>query len=294
MLLPRFNYHEPKSLAEAAEIMDACQAKARILAGGTDLLVNLKKGAVSLEEVVYLGRVPGLAAIDYVDGDIKIGPMVTAAALVRAASNLDPAAALVEAAGRLGSPLVRNRATLGGNVVTARPAADTAPPLMALDARLTLTSKEKERQVSINEVFTGPGQTVLEPSEILSAITIPDLGPGCGSAYLKLGSRRSLEISIVNVAAFLQMDQDGTVKTARLVMGAVGPTPLRAKIAEGLIEGERPKGINDPIFVGASMVAVDEASPIDDHRGSAEYRKMMIEVLTKRALGQAWLNAKGM
>lgn len=293
MLLPRFNYHEPESLTEAVEMMGYFQDKAKLLAGGTDLLVNMKRGLASPKEVVYLGRIPDLAAIDWPDGQTQIGPLVTAAVLARAGGELGAASVAAEAAAILGSPLIRNRATVGGNIVTARPAADLLPPLMVLQARLILTGTAGERRVELNDFCTGPGQTLIEPTEILTAIVLPPGGQGCGGGYFKLGARKTLEISIVNAAAYLRLDEDGTIKEARIVLGAVGPKPLRAPSAEKLLLGERPQGPEDPIFSRAGLVAQGEARPIDDHRGSAVYRRLMADVLTRRALGRAWLKAQG-
>jgi len=293
MLLPRFDYQEPKELKEAVELMDAWGQRAALLAGGTDLLVNLKKGGLKIEQVVYLGRLEGLAGLENRADGLRLGPLVTAAELAGSAAALGPAAVLAEAAGRLGSPLIRNRATLGGNLITARPAADFCPPLLALGASVVLTSRQGERTVALDGFFRGPGQTERRPEEILTSILVPGLGEGCGAAYEKLGARRTLEISIVNAAAYLKLDNDGTIRQAGLIMGAVGPTPLRAALAEDLLVGERPKDPDDPIFSGASLAAANEAQPIDDHRGSAEYRREMVEVLIRRALGRAWLRAQG-
>jgi len=293
MLLPRFEYQEPKELQEAVELMDAWGQRAALLAGGTDLLVNLKKGGLKVARVVYLGRLEGLAGLESRADGLRLGPLVTAAQLAGSTAALGPAAVLAEAAGRLGSPLIRNRATLGGNLITARPAADLSPPLLALGASVVLTSRQGERTVALDGFFKGPGQTERRPEEILTSILVPGPGQGCGAAYEKLGARRTLEISMVSAAAYLKLDGDGTIRQARLIMGAVGPTPLRAVQAEDLLAGERPKDQDDPIFCSASLAAANEARPIDDHRGSAEYRRAMVEVLIRRVLGRAWLRAQG-
>lgn len=293
MLLPRFNYHAPTSLAEAIEMMAQFKAKARVLAGGTDLLVNLKKRKDRAEEVISLGRLSDLKGLEVRAGGLKIGSLTTAAELATLRSDLVAISGLAEAAGVLGTPLVRNRATIGGNLVSARPAADLAPPLLCLEAKLTLAGPRGDRQVPLADFFKGPGQTIIEPEEILTEVVIPAFGPGCGGAYLKLAARRALEISIVGVAAFLCLDGQGTIKKARVFLAAVGPTPLRAASAEDLLLGERPKGEADPIFHGAGLRAAGEARPIDDFRASAEYRRHMTEVLTRRALAAAWLKARG-
>jgi len=292
MLLPRFNYHEPQSLAEALEIMAAFGPQARALAGGTDLLVNLKVGRDQAREVVSLHRLGGWDNLGRAKEGLKIGPLVTAARLA-AEKDLGPAGVIGLAAGRLGSPLIRNRATVGGNLVSARPAADLAPPLMALGAEVVLESKSGQRTLPLEGFFTAPGQTQRQPEELLTAIQVPALEGRGGGGYQKLGTRKALEIAIVNVAAFLVLNEKGFISRARIFMGAVGPTPIRAKMAEMLLEGERPKGPNDPIFHGAGLAAVNDSCAIDDHRGSAAYRCQMVEVLTKRALAEAYSRAVG-
>ncbi|MBW1712968.1 MAG: xanthine dehydrogenase family protein subunit M [Deltaproteobacteria bacterium] len=292
MLLPRFDYQEPQTVTEALDMMASFKDKAKILAGGTDLLVNLKRGLVETREVVSVHRLKGLTGIKPMKTGLKIGPLTTAAQLAASGADLGRASVLAAAAARLGSPLIRNRATVGGNLVTARPASDMAPPLMALGAKVVLSRQGGRRTVELDQYFQGPGLTVINPDEILTSIVIPPLEPGSGCGYLKLGIRKTLEIAMVNVAAFLTLDGQGTISQARIVLGAVGPTPLRAKIAESLLVGERPKGPNDPILVGAGLAAVNDARPIDDHRGSAEYRRLMVETLTRRALAQAWRQAE--
>ena len=179
------------------------------------------------------------------------------------------------AAGRLGSPLIRNRATIGGNVANARPAADTAPALMVLDARVVLTSADGERDVSINEFFTGPGQTVMRPDEIISRIIVPKIEGKNGGGYEKLGLRKSLEIAIVNAAAFLELSPNGKkIKNARVALGAVGPTPLRSPAAEAVLTGA---AAGPKVLARAAAAAMGDSCAIDDHRGTADYRCQMVE-----------------
>ncbi len=293
MLIPRFEYHRPADLDEALQLLDRQRAEAKLLAGGTDLLVNLKRRLVAPKSVVSISRLEGLDGLEKSDEGLRIGPLVTADRLARAAKDLGPASLLATAAGGLGTPLIRNLATVGGNLVTARPASDFAPPLLVLGAAVILASLKGERRVALHDFFEGPGQSVLKPEEILTAVLVPNLSPGSGGGYVKLGARRAMEISIVSAAAFLRLDEEGTIKEARVALGAVAPRPILADAAETLLIGDKPKGANDPIFHGAAAAAVADASPIDDFRASAEYRCLMIEVVTRQALGQAWLQAKG-
>ena len=290
MLLPRFEYHAPKTQAEALEMLARFGQKARILAGGTDLLVNLKTGRDQASQVVSIHRLKSLSGISQGKSGTTIGPL-TGIGELAARTDLGPVSFLGRAAAGLGSPLIRNRATLGGNIAASRPAADTAPPLLALEAKARLKSAAGQRTVDLNGFFTGPGQNVIRPDEIMTGLIIPPLPEGSGGGYEKLGARKALEISIVNVAAFLSLERDGSIKTARIVLGAVGPTPLRAFEAENLLAGEKPKGPNDAIFHGAGAASVGNACAIDDLRGTAVYRCHMVEVLTRRALAQAYSEA---
>ena len=290
MLLPRFNYHEPTTLEEACQIMAEFREKAMPLAGGTDLLVNMKKGIVSTENVVSLNRVGEFTKIDHSNGLLKIGACQTAAELAKS-NVIKPAfSSLNQGANSLGSPLIRNLATIGGNLVSARPAADLPPPLMAYGANVALKNSSRERIVSLEEFFRGPGQTIMEPDEILTEISLKKPPPKSGASYIKLGIRRALEISIVNVASFITLDnQDGTIRTARVVLGAVAPTPIRAVSAENLLIGEEP---DDFHFSRAGEAAAKDSKPIDDFRGSARYRRAMVKVLTQRSLNIALEKAK--
>ena len=186
--------------------------------------------------------------------------------------------------------MVRNRATIGGNLVNARPAADLPPACMVLDASLKLKSASGEREVPVNEFFRGPGETVIEPHEMLVSIHVETPPPWSGGSYIKLGARKTLEISMVNVATMLILESaDGPIVAAKIALGAVAPTPVRAFAAEELLVGEMP---SEALFQHAGEVGVGMCSPITDHRGTLEYRCMMIEVLTRRSLGLALERAK--
>lgn len=290
MRLPRFIYHEPETLEEACRLTQELGERATPLAGGTDLLVNMKKGKVCPAHVVSLGKLRELRGLSWSGETLQIGAGNTVASLADSTQIASHFSALGIAAGSLGSPLIRNLATIGGNLVTARPAADLPPPLMACDARVLLKSVSGERRVRLEEFFLGPGLTGMKPDEILTRVSIEKPPPCSGSSYIKLGKRRALEISIVSVAAFVSLEkQSGLIHAARLVLGAVGPTPLRAKSAEALLPGEKP-GL--ALFREAGKAAARESAPIDDFRGSADYRRAMAAVLTERALQEAFDRAK--
>lgn len=290
MLLPKFEYHEPKTLSEAGRILGELGAEASILAGGTDLLVNMKQGKTSPRHIVSLSRIEILKEVTRQHGSLTLGAYVTVAEL----EDLDVIGAdfkgLSEGAGSLGSPLIRNLATVGGNIVTARPAADLPPSLIAYGATVALKKEAGERTLPLEEIFKGPGETVIEPGEILCSIVLRDPPLYSGGAYVKLGIRRALEISLVNVAAFFSLDgPSGPIQEARIVLGAVAPIPMRSMAAEQVLIGQRP---DEALFDKAGEAAAKDAKPIDDFRASAEYRREMVRALTRKALRQAYEEAK--
>ena len=291
MLLPKFDYHEPTTLAEACEVMAEFGNRAKPLAGGTDLIVNMKKKILSPEHVVSLGRIEELKGIDSQDGTIRIGALTTVDEIAASEQMKAAYPALAHGASVLGSPLIRNLATAAGNLVSARPAADLPPSLMAYGAQAVLKKKDGERLIPLEDFVQGPGKTVMEPEEIVTHIVLDTPPSGSGAGYLKLGTRKALEISLVNVASYLALDESGeNIKSARIVMGAVGPTPLRATTAEKLLVGEKP---SERIFEQAGEAALKDSRPIDDFRGSAEYRRAMVKVLTERTLKAAYELARG-
>ncbi len=290
MLLPRFDFHEPASVKEACQIMAHFKGKARPMAGGTDLMVNMKKKIAAPEQIVSLGRINPLRSMARENGTLSIGACVTVAELAASETVQKAASALQSGARALGSPLVRNLATIGGNIGSARPAADLPPSLMAYGAVAVIESARGTRRVDLADFFKGPGMTALEPDEIVSAIRVDLPGPGAGAGYINIGVRRAQDCNIVNVASFLAIDEkDGTIKTARIVMGSVGPTPLRAPSAEKMLIGDKPDAA---LFEKAGAAAETDSSPILDFRGSAEYRRAMVGVLTKRTLEIALKEAR--
>ena len=285
MLLPKFQYHDPDSLAEACRMMAELGGGVKPIAGGTDLVVNMRRGTVAPEHVLSLGRIKELCAINLSDSAVTIGACCTVASLAESPGIASRFHALHEGALSLGSPLVRNLATAGGNLVTARPAADLPPALMAYGASVALQSSQEQRFVPLGQFFLGPGQTVMKPAEILTSIVMETPPAFSGSSYIKLGTRRALEISIVSVASFLTLESPGgRIRSARIVLGAVAPVPMRAMDAEKMLIGEIPSG---PLFAKAGETAAGESKPIDDHRGTAGYRRDMVSALTRKTLHAA-------
>lgn len=290
MLLPRFDFHEPTTIDEACRALAELDGEARAIAGGTDVIVNMKKRLLSPKHLVSLSRIPDLQEISPENGGLMIGPCMTAAEMAQSGRIGKQFSALATGAASLGSPLIRNLATIGGNLGSARPAADFPPPLMVYDARVFLKKTSGERIVPLNNFFRGPGQTVMKQDEILTQVLLDEPPPFSGAAYIKLGIRKALEISLVNAAAFLALDgPNGAIASARVVLGAVAPVPMRAPSAEQALIGEKP---DERIFLKAGEAAARDSSPIDDFRGSAEYRRAMVTVLVQRVLKEALTNAE--
>ena len=285
MLLPAFDFIAPSSLEEAGGIMQRHGKNARILAGGTDLLVNMKKKLLEPARLVSLHRIEALRQISTAGEMLEIGAGVTVASIADSTFIRKIFPALAAGARALGSPLIRNLATIGGNIGSARPAADLLPALIVYAAEVTLVSSAGTRQASIQDLFTGPGMTIIRENEIISKIGLLFPGNTSGAGYINLGVRKVQDCNLVNVAAGIVLDRQGKrIKSARIAMGSVGPTPLRALSAEKLLIGGSP---GDALFEKAGRAAMEDCRPIPDFRGSAEYRRAMIGVLTQRALNLA-------
>jgi carbon-monoxide dehydrogenase medium subunit len=288
MLLPKFDFHEPKTLNEACQILAAYGVKAKLIAGGTDLMVNMKKKILSPEQVISISRIGELKKLDTSGDSIRIGSCFTVADLSTSDAIQKHLSALGEGAKNLGTPLIRNLATIGGNLGSARPAADLPPSLMAYGAQVVLNSLSGERTLSLDKFFLGPGFTAAKPDEILSEIQIPAPLPNSGAGYINIGIRKGQDCNLVNVASFIALDTDGTIRNARIVMGCVGPIPLRASSAEKMLIGQKPESA---LFARAGAAASLDSTPIDDFRGTAAYKRDMVGVLTRRTLDIAFREA---
>lgn len=288
MLLPKFDFHEPKTLNEACQILAAYGVKAKLIAGGTDLMVNMKKKILSPEQVISISRIGELKKLDTSGDSIRIGSCFTVADLSTSDTIQKHLSALGEGAKNLGTPLIRNLATIGGNLGSARPAADLPPALMAYGAQVVLNSLSGERTLSLDKFFLGPGFTAAKPDEILSEIQIPAPLPNSGAGYINIGIRKGQDCNLVNVASFIALDTDGTIRNARIVMGCVGPIPLRASSAEKMLIGQKPESA---LFARAGAAASLDSTPIDDFRGTAAYKRDMVGVLTRRTLDIAFREA---
>jgi CO/xanthine dehydrogenase FAD-binding subunit len=314
LILHDFDYRRPRTLDDALALLAEYGERASPLAGGTDLVVNMKyRSILQLVEgagtgkarfpaarrarpmaqpdvVVSLADLPELGGVTEAGDVWRIGPMTTMAQFAERTDAPAAVRALRDAAAVMGSPLIRNRATIGGNLVNARPAADTAVAILALGGRLELASAQGRRWAESASFFTGPGVCVRRPDELLVSIELP-CSPAAGSAYLRQGTRRQLEIALVGAAAWVRLDPlSGNIAAARIALGAVAPTPILATQAAGSLVDKEP---TPGALAAAAALARDEARPIDDFRGSAAYRQQLIEVLVRRSLELAAARARG-
>ncbi|MCL6638606.1 MAG: xanthine dehydrogenase family protein subunit M [Firmicutes bacterium] len=283
MYLPDFEYYAPGSVQEACELMAKFGSQAKLLSGGTDLLVKMKHELLSPAVLISIKNLDQLTEIYYEQGrGLVIGARATHNSLVNSPLLQEKYLSICEAAHHMANNQVRNRGTIGGNIVNAVPSADLPPILIALGALVKLTGTTGERTLPLEEFFTGPGKTVINQDEILTEIIIPDRG-FTGSTYFKFGLRRSGALAVVGVAAAVTMAGE-VCKEARIALGAVAPVPMRAVKAEELIKG---KAVTEELLEEVGRCAAAESKPISDIRGSEEYRRDMVRVFTKRALRKA-------
>jgi carbon-monoxide dehydrogenase medium subunit len=260
--------------------------KASVIAGGTDLMVNMKQKAVHPAYLVDISYLPGLNTIEYEEKDtLSIGSLSTHAdvessSLIQSKFNI-----LAQACSSIGSIQIRNLGTIGGNLCNASPSADTAPALLGLDARAKIFGPTGENQVELSKFFIGPGETILKPNEILTGIDISVSTPPSSAVYLKLSPRRAMDLAVVGVGVVLWLSADATIcEDIRIALAAVAPVPIRAVKAEEIIRGKK---LDNTLIEETVRVAAEETKPITDIRGSLEYRKKMVKVLTGRAIRQA-------
>ncbi|MEW6274774.1 MAG: xanthine dehydrogenase family protein subunit M [Bacillota bacterium] len=287
MLLPEFEYFAPGTVEEVLALLERFGDGAKILAGGTDLLLMMKDKVIRPRCLIDITGVAALNGIRYTPGQgLIIGAAAKIAVVERSPVVREKYFALHQAAGELGSAQVRAMATIGGNSCHASPAAETPPPLIALGAKVKLQSRAGERELPLADFILGNRQTALRNGEILTGFFLPEPPPNSASRYQCLGLRDAMEIDIVNAAVNLVLDEDGaTCRDVRIVMGSVAPAPLRARQAESTLAGRR---LDAAAIEEAARIAAGEAKPISDLRASAEYRREVTAVVVKRALQQAF------
>jgi carbon-monoxide dehydrogenase medium subunit len=277
----RFNYLEPRTIEEAVSLLIRYQDMAKVIAGGTDLFNQIRLKMIKPEYVVDIGYIPGLDYIKYdLEGQLSIGALATIRSLEMSAELQRHHPVISQAASLIGSMAIRNVGTIGGNLCHASPSAETAPSLIGLGARVKVVGPDRERTVELEKFFTGPGQTVLQTGELMVEIQVPPMPSDTKGVYLKHSTRGTVNPAIVGVAVIVAMDGE-RCKEIKLVLGAVAPTPIRAKKAEEMLRGEE---INDTLIEKAAQAASDESRPITDVRASADYRKEMVKVFTRYAL----------
>ena len=281
--LPSFEYHAPASIQEALECLCQCAGKAKVLAGGTDLLISMKKREQVPEHLINLKGIKGLNAIRYDEKQgLAIGGLATVGDIERSQIVKEKFTALWDAVNVMAAPQVRNLGTIGGNLCSAVPSADTAPPLITLGASVRLLGTNGERSVPVEFFFKGPGESVLKADEILVEVLVPNPPENSGGAYFKLMRRNAMDLALVGAAVFLRINKDKKVcQEARIALGAVAPTPMRAPKAEQVLVGRE---VNEETAKEAGNTARLEAKPISDIRASEAYRRDMVGVLTKRAI----------
>jgi carbon-monoxide dehydrogenase medium subunit len=275
-----FGFLEPQSIAEACELLAANAGRAKLLAGGTDLVVQMHTGRHEPETILNLGRIPGLRGIRFDDRNgLTIGPLTTMRELELHPVVRERYPSLARGAAEVGSVQIRNLATLGGNLCNASPSADTSTSLLALDAQVRIAGENGERSVPVGEFWGGPGQTVLLQDELVTGIHLPTPASGTRSFYYKLAVRKAMDLAMVGIAVSL-VRANGSCKEVRIALGAVAPKVIRATEAEALIAGD-PGQIDE-----AARLAMEASRPISDQRASADYRREMVRTLTRRALSQ--------
>jgi CO/xanthine dehydrogenase FAD-binding subunit len=286
------HYLQPSSLEEALKRLAEFDGKAWIVAGGTDVVLQLRTEDLEVDALIDITAIPGLAAIELRGNDLCLGGLVTHSRLCTSPLIRERASLLAEAAEKVGSPQIRNVATVAGNLVSGQPAADLALPLLALGGRVTILSASGEREVPLTQFFFSPGKTALDPSrEILTKITFPALNEDQGGAYTRLSKRKALSLPVLAVAAVVTVSPDRkTLCEASLGLGPVAPVPFRPSKAEALLKGAP---ISRETLEQAAAAAQEEARPRTSLiRGSSEYRREMVRVLVRRSLTRA-LEAAG-
>lgn len=279
--MPRFEYLEPLSIQEAIEILSRYGEEAKLISGGTDVLVDIRKKKLSPKYLVSLDRIPDLRGIWEDETMLHIGAATTHRTIEKSALIRKSYPVLADAVDNIGSIQIRNVATVGGNLCNAAPSADTAPPLLSLGAQVKLIGSSGERVLPLEQFFLGPGQTALSPTEIMTEILVPKPSTHSSGAYIKYARRKAMELALLGIAVTIRLSSDSTrCEEARIALGAAGPIPMRARAAEEYVSGRR---FNQAVWTEAAKVVSEEAKPRTSMRATAEYRRQMIRVLLPEA-----------
>lgn len=283
----RFELALPESLDDCLRLLAQRGPETKLLAGGTDLLPQMKNSVVMPKRVIDLSGVARVKILECDAKGLRIGAAVPARQIEQDPRVREGYAAVAESAALLGSVQVRNLATVGGNICNAAPSADMAPPLVALEAQAVIAGPQEERRVPLSDFFTGVRKTVVGPDELLVEIFVPAPGPHSGGCYIRHTPRRELDIAVVGVASQVTI-ANGVCAKARISLAAVAPTPVRATAAEAALEG---KPLTPELIERAADLAGQAAKPISDQRGSADFRRHLVRILTRRTLTTALARA---
>jgi len=289
--LHKFAYHAPASVKEAATILAKNGPNGRVLAGGTDLLVQIKEHVRDLapDYVVSLKNIRELRAVKFsARAGLTIGSGATISAALAVPGVRKHFPGIAQGVEIIGSAQIQNIATIGGNICNAAPSADGVPPLIAYGATCEIASRNKSRTVALEDFFVGPGKTVLHHDELLVAVHVPTPPARSGCDYVRHTPRAQMDIAMVGVASYVELTRAGKIGAIRIVLGAVAPTPIRARGTEAMLLGAEP---SEKILAAAGNMAADEESPISDMRGSAGYRRYITSVLVKRTMRAAIMQA---
>jgi carbon-monoxide dehydrogenase medium subunit len=283
--MKNFEYLAPKSLEEAITLISQYDGRAKIMAGGTDLLVEMRKGELQPDVLIDLKCIPDLDTMDSDNEGLGIGALTRIGDIETSRIIQEKFNVLSQGAATLGSVQVRNKATVGGNLCHAAPSADMAPALIGLGALAKWVGPEGDRTLPLEEFFLGPGETCLRTDQILTELSVPNMASFSEAVYLKFSPRGAMDLAVVGVASVLTMDSSMThCSDIRIVLGAVAPTPIRATRAEATLRGNK---LSDVLVNEAARVASEEAKPITDIRASEWFRRQIVEVLVRRSINRA-------
>jgi CO/xanthine dehydrogenase FAD-binding subunit len=284
--LPDFEYFAPKDAREACRLLQEHSGRAKVIAGGTDLLVHMKHRTVVPRYLIGLKHLSDLRYVEYSeDRGLRIGALATHQSIAENPIIKEGFGALGAACSKVGTPQIRSVGTVGGNLCNGSPSSDSAPPLIALNAAVKLLGVEGERVISLESFFVDPGETALRAGEILTEIQVPSRPLRTKLTYVKLPARTRVDMAAVSAAVLLTLDSKNEVcQDIRIVLGAVAPIPIRARRAEEVLRGKK---MEDQLIQQTAQRASEEAQPISDIRSSADYRREMVRVLTRQAIRQA-------
>lgn len=283
-----FDLVMPKTLPDALDALSMKDASVQPIAGGTDVVVDVRSRRAMPDVLVALNHIAELQGITSENGKIRLGARTTITELLHNPMILEHADIARLAAEVFANPMVRNLATVGGNICSASPAGDIITPLLALDVEIELVSKNGVRTIRLEDFLIGPRKTIRRPDELIRALHFARVGPHSGHAFYKLGLRQADAISIVNVAVVLEREGE-RVREVRIALGAVAPKPIRAREAESILRGQI---FNESVARKVAQLASSESAPIDDLRAGADYRRRMVRVYTERMLLEAWSRAE--